>query len=651
VDLGPFLAYSTGTAANGFNQDVIVSLDDGGDDAYCNNAGATYSAGAPFDTLGVARCSEFAPVAVLIDHGGNDRYHSPYDLFWGGDETDSVATFCFEGSTSAGVADFTDEQGDDQYNSHHAITDFSYAACGSNPSATLLGPMDYVARWNQGYAGVGRASLMDLSGDDQYNSYNDLCTPTAVTRMAIDRGQGAADAAAGQGSMQDLAGNDAYNSGNVAQPACGPGADLPLSIMRVQGAATAGNASLDDGQGNDLYNSGNQVSVTCTPAGYPTLMAYTALAIDCAQGCAEQGGTARHHDGKGKDDYNSDDGALVATTNQEQPELVGRFVVSRVQGSADGASALPLAGHPSQARLDDDAGDDSYQSRDWLDAWAAFLSITASQGYSHGGDGTFTDRAGMDLFNSLDRASGTMPVALANPDVPAPYSARMVIDGVQGVATAASGRGMMDADVDVVPSMPMPGSDLYNSQNTLLDNGGAGAVELDITRVQGVADSPTPSSGNQGILVDHGGDDQYDAGNGGSLGGMGLHGALGAVGGWAGPAAPFADGVGRFRDDAGKDQYAVGNFFGPPSGPCVVPGPGSLDTCVDWIVGVSAAPAGLATGASFKDATPFPTPDAWFPWAPSLGMGTYSTLLNVGGTCSDAGDGPEMPPGHGCTDT
>jgi hypothetical protein len=669
--VAPLLSLGT-NAAEGYGLDVVLSIDSGGDDAYCNNAGSTLSAGPPHNVLGVKRCSEFAPAAVLLDLGGNDAYHSVYK---GIAETDAVPRFCFEGSSDAGVAWFQDAAGDDAYNSGHLIHDTGIGAFGCQAlrqgEPTIAVPVAYYdATLNQGATVSGFGFLEDLDGDDAYNSKNIACTRyQGGVCMRIHVAQGAAHAPTGQGEMRERLGNDLYNSRNevrgtargqfvnaTGDPApCPPSGDDAWMLIRdVQGAALQGVGDLRDGGGADAYNVGNQVvgDWQQPQPGRPAR-----LLVECAQGCGILGGQGRHHDGgEGGDSYNS--GNVVDANNAPAGGFLGIRCVQGVTatgvpftgellaaalgeahcvslpeactldcgdcatglGCPPEALVFPSTPETTRGALEDAGGADSYNSDNAAKADSlARLLVLQAQGSSEGGDGRLVERKGADRLNADNSATAADPGS----------AAVLAIEAVQGNVRSLLGAGTLLSDEGLNPDGL--GNDRYNSGNTAA---ALGPDRVRITYAQAASSAP-PGSLALARLHERAGNDQYNTGNAADL--VQVLGTLAAVG--KSPALLRGGSV-DYADDAGGDAYNTGN------GAACAAGAGA---CVDWsgCVFAGAGPSWIR----FLDQRLAGGVDAWNPAPASYGFGRYNSGLSGAGDCVDRLDGLDVPLPNGFLDS
>jgi hypothetical protein len=676
--LAPFTVaplLSIGSVANeGFDQDVLLSIDFGGDDAYCNNAGSTHSAGPPHNVLPRDCITDFTPVAVLLDLAGNDAYHSVYK---GIAETDVDAVFCFEGASTFGIAWFQDVAGDDAYNSGHLVMNagLAQAWCAQfkpNPYPAIVVPTGtayYDAETNQGATIGGFAFLSDRDGDDQYNSNNVVCTRYyAGPCLVIHLAQGGAHMLPGLGIMRDEAGNDQYNSHNLVDASFQnilplPTAKLPPSscppqtalvlpedakvlIREVQGVAIGGIGELVDDAGNDVYNTGNSLrSDWGLNSGLVTFPRTQSFAIECTQGCGVFGGRGHHLDGGvGDDRYNDANSINMRQGAYGQSAYLAMrcFQGATAEGAPYPAETHCVAADPfalcvhcgdpedlvvpatlptTRGSLEDGGGDDRYNSGNSLTkpAWVGTVALTIKQGQgsSEGGEARFVEDSGTDRFNQGNNVPGAME-----------------IQAVQGNVRSFAGTGIMLSDEGMKPALGGPGGDDYNGGNN---------ARLTITYAQASSSAP-PGSVAMARLHDHAGSDKYNSGN---FGATATAGVLAAVG--QSPTYPSAvlpgvvphGGFVAFADDAGSDLYdATAGTIG-------------------WAVCVAPQTAGL--GVTFLDQNSAgDAADTWDATAAPGGSPKYNNPGGIGivaasavppGNCKDTGDGAEMPPNTFGADT
>lgn len=189
--------------------------------------------------------SDGHPISLLLDHGGNDRYHAlapaadpssatlGYGILWDTDGNDLYqGTQQAQASALFGVALLIDGGGDNQFvSSSHAQ---GHAIGGSALLLSSAGNDVFVAQTHaQGSAGpLGVAVLLDPAGNDHYTLNNrPLIRPSPQlpdrnTSMGQGAGRGIrADAldgrsmAGGVGILMDLSGNDQYTAQVFAQGA------------------------------------------------------------------------------------------------------------------------------------------------------------------------------------------------------------------------------------------------------------------------------------------------------------------------------------------------------------------------------------------------------------------------------------------------
>ena len=260
------------------NNEVLFSIDTGGDDEYIASSGSTYS--------------YFNPVSICIDISGNDKYENKTDQTYS------------QGAGIFGLGMLIDLNGDDNYNSIDYSQGFGcfgigilkdFAGKDNYKSKTLsqasslygIGLLvdtegddvyeTYMASQGFGYT-RGLGCLLDVAGNDSYIANDtDIIYPSAQTKdhnTSISQGFGfgrRADLSDGKsmsggfGLLIDLAGNDDYSCGVFGQGSAywaGTGLLYDLSgddkykgIWYVQGGvAHFGIAMLLDEKGNDNYD-------------------------------------------------------------------------------------------------------------------------------------------------------------------------------------------------------------------------------------------------------------------------------------------------------------------------------------------------------------------------------------------------------------
>ncbi|MDP8226463.1 MAG: HEAT repeat domain-containing protein [Candidatus Celaenobacter polaris] len=202
-----------------YTKDAHLLIDIGGDDVYHNNAGGCRSS--------------FEEIAVCIDHGGNDRYETPNDLY--------VQGFGFLGCGF--LADF---KGNDIYDAKHFAQ--GSGVCGVGVLWDGSGFDTYSAHaFCQGAGMFGLGMLLDDSGEDLYN--------------CATLGQGGATTL-GMGILSDLNGDDRYylaideskdKLGNLAGYGQGGALSFRNYPWRKKLTAYGGAGLLFDADGNDRY--------------------------------------------------------------------------------------------------------------------------------------------------------------------------------------------------------------------------------------------------------------------------------------------------------------------------------------------------------------------------------------------------------------
>jgi hypothetical protein len=295
-----------GSGGNEYRRDFAVVIDLGGDDRY--------------HAHGLAAGRPDRPAAVVIDLSGDDRYQS-------------TSTFSF-GAGFLGVGLLVDVSGNDRYTSNQSFT--------------------------QGAAVAGGGLLVDLAGDDAYRG--------------VRYAQGSA-LAQGVAGLVDMGGDDEHQAGLYAQGFAGPGS---LGLLLAQG-------------GDDRY-----AALGLVDCGYGDAGTYHAMSQGSAVGFRHyaSGGIALLLDEGGRDLYEAGNfsqgggyyfgwGALV--------DLGGD--PDRYEGSR---YAQGFAAHSALGSLWEDGGDDVY--RGWVGAQnSAAWDKAVTAFYDAGGDDRYEPGRGFSL--------------------------------------------------------------------------------------------------------------------------------------------------------------------------------------------------------------------------------------------------------------
>ena len=215
----PLFAIDTEGKDSTYKEDVILTIDMGGNDRYLNNAGGNNINGG--DCL-----TPLSPVGALLDSGGNDtfggtdpRVPSPERrgcgvaggafrgtsvlVDTGGNDRYIAGSQGSIGGASAGTALLIDAAGNDLYNGGSDGVNGGGSLAGSGQLFDLGGSDRYEAgaEGTNGGAWAGSGILVDSSGDDSYSG-----------------GAGGVNGGGfnGSGSLLDLAGKDEYLSDGLA---------------------------------------------------------------------------------------------------------------------------------------------------------------------------------------------------------------------------------------------------------------------------------------------------------------------------------------------------------------------------------------------------------------------------------------------------
>jgi hypothetical protein len=234
VHVAPFFSWDRAATDTTYTEDIVLLLDEGGDDKYRNNAGGT-------DT-------GFTPAAALFDFGdGEDAYGDP-----------EVRQYGVNGGGHGGAGVLVEAGGDDNFTANAGATENGGATNGSGFLLDAGGNETYGdGTSNRGVNGGGRqagsGTLVDIRGNDDY--------------MASSYGANGGGHEAGSGLLVDLQGNDTYS-------ADWPGANGGAGFIYVPTPAVSVPVShglLFDGAGNDRYDSwrdrASGTDVTMIPKG------------------------------------------------------------------------------------------------------------------------------------------------------------------------------------------------------------------------------------------------------------------------------------------------------------------------------------------------------------------------------------------------
>ncbi len=350
------------------SQDVILSVDFGGDDTYSNNAGGAGGAG------NAAGPGTPWTVALALDLSGNDSYTGNSDrggvnggaagagaigllVDWAGDDT-YVGHVGGRGAANGGGTDYAaggllDLQGNDTYDGQSGDTGAFNGGgyLGSGMLFDAAGRDHYGATTvHHGAANGGGAAgtgvLVDLGGDDTYEAV--LGRSGAINGGAWD----------GQGFLFDAGGSDHYGA-----TAYGGG---------LNGASALGWAILVDLRGNDTY---------------------AGTATDSA---GVNGGTVGGHaillDLGGNDVYSGsvDNGGINGATLTGHALLLDAGGDDRYNGTVQNTGGINGAGKFGEGTLVDLSGNDTYGGR--------IVRYGGVNGASQAGTGVLLDLAGNDTY-------------------------------------------------------------------------------------------------------------------------------------------------------------------------------------------------------------------------------------------------------------
>ncbi len=243
IDLWPVLHYSPGGADDTYFDDYVLLVDEGGNDAYYNNAGGSVleiiDDRPAIDQLPTDGCHAvidaaqgqcILAAAALLDRGGHDTYgrrEAPTrDAVCTADPI--VLRFSIQGSGIAGVGVLVDEGGDDTYTGKTLAQGAGHGG-GFGYLRDEAGDDTYLAiRSSQGSSVIGGTGILrDLGGDDTYDYYMPSATDASARPYQHGSGgvlndQGFCDrvprylqgtgAHGGTASFVDEAGDDWYRS-------------------------------------------------------------------------------------------------------------------------------------------------------------------------------------------------------------------------------------------------------------------------------------------------------------------------------------------------------------------------------------------------------------------------------------------------------
>ena len=332
--LGTILVTGVGRDTISDADDVIMSIDLGGDDLYLGRIGVAAGPRRPF--------------ACVLDVAGDDTYATPDDSL-----TIGAAVF--------GVAILLDMAGNDRYDGR--TSSMGAAWFGSAALVDMSGNDDYTLRqtYGQGAGTVGVGILDDRSGDDIY-----IC---AAEGQAFAQTYGA-------GLLIDRAGDDRYTARLDGAPS-----ELYLgqSVSRAQGASFGRRADLGDG-----HSLSGGMAMLVDAAGDDL---YTAAAW--SQGCGYWWGAGFLEDHAGNDTYINGKYSLGAGAHF----AIGSIVDLRGDDAynVDNADAVnQYHGHGRDGSIGiaiDGAGDDRYHLRSHCGGSGDLGSI-----------GIFWDRLGDDRY-------------------------------------------------------------------------------------------------------------------------------------------------------------------------------------------------------------------------------------------------------------
>lgn len=268
----------------GAGGDVVLSIDESGNDTYCNNAGGASGGNSP--------CPPTMDAAALIDLAGNDQYltgdcsrnggavglASGFLLDVAGDDAYLGGSYGSNGGAYAGGHGFlADGGGDDEYTGFISGVNGGVHEGGVGTLIDAGGDDDYSAGGYgvNGGALYGSGLLVDATGSDTYDGYS----------LGIN---GGASGFPSTGFLLDGLGKDRYRGGGGGLNGGGgfgvgfllDGSDDDLYVAgdgSGNGGAYGGLGLLLDGTGNDRYEAGNWSTnggSGAPPLSSPTLTPY-----------------------------------------------------------------------------------------------------------------------------------------------------------------------------------------------------------------------------------------------------------------------------------------------------------------------------------------------------------------------------------------
>lgn len=492
IECGLFAIDLVGTPQT-YDCPLPVIVDVGGDDKYFNEAGGAEG-----------------EAAVLVDLAGDDLY-APAD-----DAGDAVV-----GAAQAGAALLVDAAGDDVYTVQRdaAVTATGSAVAGA---ATLydgggrdrydgtVDNLDGSPALMHGSSLGGSSRLVDVDGRDRYHA--NATGIAAANGAALD----------GVARLVDEGGDDRYNATvNRSGAANGASSNMTAAVHAfpdlLQETVTLTGVKLEAGDRTDveLELGLRGDALLHDRAGDDTYAAQLDRGV--AQGAATLGAGILV-DGGGDDDYEAWVGEHGAANGAG---YVGLGVLADTEGDDTyearvPAGALHGGGHLGVGALVDGGGNDDYVSqleyRGGAHGGALFgMGLLADAG------GTNTHRAsGPALGGSLGGAHGLpLPTALPG-DLPEEHlELQLGVPGSLGILLAGPGEDIYDSD-----HVTQGAGELY-AQGILLDRGGPNTYEAgDGSLAQGAA-----RSGGIGVLVDRGNPTSFALGPGGQGQGVGVQGA------------------------------------------------------------------------------------------------------------------------------
>lgn len=371
----PFGRVLVGTCGSNLYQgeDILLSVDPGGDDTHRDNAGGT--------------AAIEIPVAVAVDRSGDDVW-----------DCAGMARGACQGAGVLGAGVLVDAVGADQYRAPHNGQGLGYLGLGLLFDGA--GRDRYEARNSaQGAGFFGYGALLEGSGDDEYRLYFD--------------GQGYGGVGGGVGVLADREGNDLYH----AEPDV---RNLPAELQYRNYAGNGQpNTVVSFAQGAAAGRRGDGSDGHSWPGGLGALVdvmgddRYQAGAF--AQGYGYWYGIGLIYEGSGDDRYESVYYSIASGAHYSASAIIdeaGNDAYTQQQtipGSTAGAG-VAFAWDFVSALIFDRSGDDRYESR------VNCLGRSAEKGNAYlidgGGDDRYTVGANPDGSGRADclGSSGWRPL-------------------------------------------------------------------------------------------------------------------------------------------------------------------------------------------------------------------------------------------------